>query len=53
MEIYLGDGAYVKFSEYELELYTTDGVKKTNSVFLDFHAMKLLMGLLVKLGMRA
>lgn len=32
---YLGDGLYAVFSGHDVELYTWNGVTKTNRVFLD------------------
>lgn len=33
--VYLGDGAYVvRSGNFEVELFTTNGIEKTNSVYL-------------------
>ncbi len=32
---YLGDGLYVDFDGYQIELYASNGVSKTNQVYLD------------------
>lgn len=35
-ETYLGDGAYVKLTEFgDVVLYTTDGINQTNVVYLE------------------
>jgi len=35
MAEYLGDGLYVQYDGYQVELYTSDGTYKTNRVFLE------------------
>lgn len=36
--VYLGDGAYVLIhSPYEIEIFTHNGVEKTNSIFLEHY----------------
>ena len=32
---YLGDGLYAKFDGYQIELYASDGIRKTNVVYLE------------------
>jgi hypothetical protein len=32
---YLGDGLYVSFDGWQIELYASNGIEKTNSVLLD------------------
>jgi hypothetical protein len=32
---YLGDGLYAKFDGYQVELYSSNGIHKTNQVFLE------------------
>jgi len=32
---YLGDGLYADFDGYQIELYASNGVRKTNQVYLD------------------
>jgi len=34
-KIYLGDGLYGEFDGYQIELYASNGVAKTNQVFLE------------------
>ena len=34
-ETYLGDGLYAKFDGRQFELYASDGIRKTNQVFLE------------------
>lgn len=34
-ENYLGDGLYVDFDGYQIELYSSNGISKTNQVYLD------------------
>lgn len=38
--VYLGDGAYVQFTEIGLTLYTSDGVQETNRVVLGDSELK-------------
>lgn len=33
--VYLGDGLYADFDGYQIELYASNGVRKTNQVYLD------------------
>jgi hypothetical protein len=35
MDTYLGDGLYASFDGYQVELYASNGIEKTNSVFLE------------------
>lgn len=32
---YLGDGLYASWDGHQIELYASNGIRKTNSVFLD------------------
>ena len=32
---YLGDGLYAEFDGYQFEVYASDGLRKTNRVFMD------------------
>lgn len=32
---YLGDGVYVSFDGYQLELITSDGISTTNTIYLE------------------
>ncbi len=32
---YLGDGLYAVFDGFQIELYASDGMRKTNQVYLD------------------
>lgn len=34
-EVYIGDGLYVSYDGYQVELYASDGQRKTNQVFLE------------------
>jgi hypothetical protein len=34
-KIYLGDGLYADYDGYQIEIYASNGIHKTNSVFLD------------------
>lgn len=34
-KVYLGDGCYVSFDGYALELTTSNGIKITNRIFLE------------------
>lgn len=38
--VYLGDGLYVNFDGYQIELYASDGIQKTNQVFLDPNVLR-------------
>lgn len=33
--VYLGDGLYASFDGWQIELYSFDGIRKLNSVFLE------------------
>jgi hypothetical protein len=39
-EVYLGDGLYAKFDGYQIELYASNGLEKTNRVFLDYATLE-------------
>ena len=49
-ELYLGDGAYARWNAFELELYTSDGFGKTNTVFLGVTEVQALVEVLKKMG---
>lgn len=34
-EEYLGDGLYASYDGWQIELYASDGIRKTNSVYLE------------------
>ena len=34
-DVYLGDGLYAAFDGYRIELYASDGIHKTNWVYLE------------------
>ena len=38
-DTYLGDGLYAAFDGYQVELYASDGIVKTNQVYLDPHVL--------------
>lgn len=38
-KIYLGDGAYAEFAADGLRIYTTDGMRETNCVYLENRAI--------------
>lgn len=38
-DVYLGDGLYVAFDGYQIELYASDEIVKTNQVYLDPHVL--------------
>jgi len=48
--LYLGDGVYAKWDEYELELYTSDGIEKTNRAVLGVSEVEQLVEVLKKMG---
>lgn len=33
--VYLGDGLYAEFDGWQIELYASDGIHKTNQVYLE------------------
>jgi hypothetical protein len=33
--VYLGDGLYAAFDGWQIELYASDGIQKTNQVYLE------------------
>ncbi len=39
-EVYLGDGAYAKFDGFQVELYTSNGLMKTNRIYLEGSALE-------------
>lgn len=41
-EVYLGDGAYAKFSNYDVEVYASNGVEVHDKVFLEPDALRKL-----------
>lgn len=34
-EVYLGDAVYAKFDGYHIQLWTSDGIRKTNEIFME------------------
>lgn len=40
--IYLGDGVYIQDEQYQLRLFTSDGITGTNNIYLDAYTAKLL-----------
>ena len=40
--IYLGDGVYLQPQDYQLRLFTSDGIIGTNNVYLDPHTAEAL-----------
>ena len=38
-DVYLGDGLYASFDGYQIELYASNGIQKTNQVYLDPHVL--------------
>jgi len=38
-DVYLGDGLYAAFDGYQIELYASNGINKTNQVYLDSHVL--------------
>ena len=38
-DVYLGDGLYAAFDGYQIELYASDEMVKTNQVYLDLHVL--------------
>ena len=38
-DVYLGDGRYASFDGYQIELYASDEICKTNQVYLDSHVL--------------
>lgn len=34
-DVYLGDGLYAAFDGFQIELYASDGLHKTNQVYLE------------------
>jgi hypothetical protein len=38
-DVYLGDGLYASFDGYQIELYASNGICKTNQVYLDPHVL--------------
>lgn len=49
---YLGDGLYAKFDGYHLEIYSWDGIKMENQVFLDFPTRQALRNLIDSIDVR-
>ena len=41
--VYLGDGLYAAFTNYDVELYASNGVNVTNRVWLEPEALALLV----------
>jgi hypothetical protein len=38
-DVYLGDGLYASFDGYQIELYASNRICKTNQVYLDPHVL--------------
>jgi hypothetical protein len=49
MEAYLGDGAYVRFDGYALELYTSNGLSVTNRIVLEPEVYEALLAFVARL----
>lgn len=52
-EVYLGDGAYARFTGFEVTVYTTDGITETNTVVLEPYACLVLIEFLKQCGIPA
>lgn len=50
--IYIGDGLYVKYDGYHLEIYSWDGVKMNHRIFLDFSVRQALRKLIDRIDVR-
>jgi len=42
-EVYLGDGAYVEWNGYAFVLYTSDGISRTNEIYLEPNSAHVLI----------
>lgn len=40
---YIGDGAYARFDGFQIEVFTTDGIRVLNTVFLDDRTFEALV----------
>lgn len=40
---YIGDGVYAEFQGFQIRLYSSDGIRETNEVFLEITALKELI----------
>jgi len=50
---YLGDGAYVKWNGYAYILYTSNGVTRTNEIYLEPSAMRYLQRFVTDISLKA
>jgi hypothetical protein len=50
--IYLGDGLYAKFDGYHIEVYSWDGIKSNDRVFLDSSVRQALRKLIDSVDVR-
>jgi hypothetical protein len=50
MEAYLGDGAYVRFDGYALELTTNNGIRVTNRIVLEPEVYERLVAFVARLN---
>jgi hypothetical protein len=41
-KIYLGDGLYAEYDGLQVRLYTSDGIRETNEVFLEDFVLQVL-----------
>lgn len=46
---YLGDGAYASYDGYQVRIYTSDGIRTTNEVYLEPLVLKHFMAWLVEI----
>lgn len=45
-KVYLGDGVYAKHDETGISIYTSDGVRVTNQIFLEYEVVGNLVAFL-------
>lgn len=45
---YIGDGVYVKFDGYQVEIWTDNGVDKSKSIFFDEYTAEELVSYFIK-----
>jgi hypothetical protein len=50
---FLGDGLYAQFDGWQIELYATDGTRKTNSVFLELSVLEQFLQFVQQLRSRS
>lgn len=50
--IFLGDGLYAKFDGYHIEVFSWDGAKTTNQVFLDSSVRQALRKVIDEIDVR-